>query len=459
MVVFESEGPDGWEADLLDLRDQDAIVTVKDNIPAGHYSKIRLRVADIQVIGGEDTPCSADDIEIMLPSGKIDLNPKGGFEVVPGGTIAIRLDIDCDKSIQLHPTGKYGKCIFRPVVFVEVDTLDAIDDCPRVTKGIIETIEDDDTAFTLLLGEGRGPLTVVLADGVVIFGENGMPATADQLEPGQLVHVRGQLDNDGNLQASVIVIGRVVLIKGMVATPYDDEGLFTLNLMPPHAFAGDTVAVDVSDDTLVLTACDQMADATDIQAGMMARVVGKLSLEDQSIKAIAVLLKDVTVAGTLDEVLGPNDAGGYMLFVEVADAETVEIYMPAGVEPYTEDPLDPENPVPVSIDDLKALTGCGQMLGVSIIVKSKDVSPMIASDVRVDAITVEDNVVALADDNGALKVTLSGGEIVAVPPTAIINPVDGAISENDEVTVIGLEACDGDAYDYLAYMVIIQQEP
>ena len=458
VVVFESDDPGGWKVDLLELRDQDAVVTVKDDIPAGHYSKIRLRVADIQIEGGEDAPCSPEDIEIKLPSGKIDLKPKGGFEVIPGETIAIRLDIDCDKSINLHPAGNSGKCIFRPVVFVEIDTLDAIDECPRVTKGIIETILDENTGFTLRLGNGRGLLTVLVDEDVVVFGENGEPVAPEDLwevlKPDQLVHVRGELDNDGNMHASVIVVGRVVLAKGIVETAYDGT-MFTLDLMPPHVFTEKMVDVEVTEDTMVMTGCDQPADATDIQAGMMSRVVGKVSLEDQSIKAIAVLLKDVTVTGMLTHVSDPDVEGGYTLSVEVSDSETVEIYMPAGVEPHI------ENIGPVSIDELKRLTDCDQMLGVSIIVASKDVSPMIASDVCVDAVTIEDKVSAvdLAGDGVTLEVTLDGGELVAVPLSATIEPEGAVIIPDDQVTIIGLNTCDGDYYDFQAYMVIIQPEP
>ena len=205
-------------------------------------------------------------MEIQLPDGKIDLKPKGGLDVIPGETIAIRLDIDCDQSIDLHPAGSSGKCIFRPVVFVEIDTPEVIKKCPRVLKGKIETIQEGNTGFTLRLGHGRGLLTVVLADGVVIFGENGMPVPPEELEPGQRVHVRGQLDNAGNLQASDIVIGRVLLVKGMVETPYDaEEGRFSLNLMLLKFFTDFIVDVDVNENTLVMTGCDQRVDPGAIQ--------------------------------------------------------------------------------------------------------------------------------------------------------------------------------------------------
>lgn len=451
VVVFESDDPEGWKVDLLELRDQDAVVTVKDNIPAGHYSKIRLRVADIQIDGGEDAPCSPDNIEIKLPSGKIDLKPKGGFEVIPGETLGIRLDVDCDKSINLHPAGNSGKCIFRPVVFVEIDTLDAIDECPRVTQGIIETILDENTGFTLRLGNGRGLLTVLVDEYVVVFGENGEPVAQEDLwevlTPYQLVHVRGELDNDGNMHASVIVVGRVVLAKGIVATAYDGT-MFTLDLMPPHIFDPEDspVAVEVGGDTLVMSGCDQPAYATDIQAGMMARVAGKVSLGDSSIKAIAVLLKDVTVTGMLTHVSDPDVEGGYTLSVEVGDSETVEIYMPAGVEPHI------ENIGPVSIDELKRLTDCDQMVGVSIAVESKDISPMVASDVRVDAVTVEGEVRTVAQPDDTV-VTLVTEEVILVPSTLTLDSPDAVIETGDSLMVIGLNTC----YDniYQAYMVTI----
>ena len=115
VVIFQSSRPDGYRADLLDLRDQDLLVTVKDRIPAGTYAKIRLEIADIQAEDYDNNaPCN--DVQIKLPSGKIDLNPRGGVPIRAGETLAIRLDVDANKSIQLHSAGNSGKCIFRPVL-------------------------------------------------------------------------------------------------------------------------------------------------------------------------------------------------------------------------------------------------------------------------------------------------------------------------------------------------------
>lgn len=87
--IFESDVGD--EIELLDLRDQDSLLTVKKRVPAGWYSKIRLEVKDIWC---EGDPCD----NFKLPSNKIDLNPRSDFEVRSGETLAIRLDIDADKS-------------------------------------------------------------------------------------------------------------------------------------------------------------------------------------------------------------------------------------------------------------------------------------------------------------------------------------------------------------------------
>ena len=109
-VLFRSEA--GLEVDLLDLRDEDFLVAVKRSVAAGTYSKIRLEVSDVRPEGG---PC--EQLRTTLPSGRMDLNPRRDFEVVAGGTLSIRFDIDANKSLNLHVAGYSGRCVFRPVVY------------------------------------------------------------------------------------------------------------------------------------------------------------------------------------------------------------------------------------------------------------------------------------------------------------------------------------------------------
>jgi hypothetical protein len=460
VVVFKSDSPEGWKVDLLDLRDQDAVVTVKDNIPAGRYCKIRLRIADVQPEGGTG-PCDSAEMEIKLPSGKIDLNPKGGFAITPGETVSIRLDVDVDKSINLHPAGKSGKCIFRPVVFVDIEKKAAPPKCPRVLKGVISEVFAGDTGFTLLLGEGREPLTVYLADGVIIFGENGSPVAADTLEAGQTVHVRGRLDAQGDLQASVIVIGNVVLVKGIVNTDFDGE-MFALELLPPHIFTQNIVNVAVDGNTFVMTRCDQQVAPEAIKAGMLARVVGKISLEDQSIRAIAVLLKEKRVTGQLTAI-DPAE-GGYVLTVQVSATETVEIFMPGDVDPYM------GNIGPLSMEVIQGLLNCGRTLEVSITVVAEDPAMLTATEVQVYPEKVAGVVTSVQpiDQYGMVEVMI-GDKIVYIPNTAIIEdhrdsgidePLNTDIKAGQNLLVMGLPTCQAsEVYEFYEASMVIILEP
>ncbi len=72
VVIFRNSA--GIEVDLLDLRDEDYLLTVNRRVPAGVYEKIRLQISGIRPAGG---PCDS----LRLPSGKIDLNPRGLIEV------------------------------------------------------------------------------------------------------------------------------------------------------------------------------------------------------------------------------------------------------------------------------------------------------------------------------------------------------------------------------------------
>jgi hypothetical protein len=114
---------------------------------------------------------------------------------------------------------------------------------------------------------------VRVTDDTAIFDENGEFGGRELLERGQQVKVRGRLDDDGKLMASVVVIGQVLVVKGEVDGPLDDAtGLF-----PFTPFPGDQRDVAVADETLILIGCDTEVGKGAIQAGMTAKVVGKVA--------------------------------------------------------------------------------------------------------------------------------------------------------------------------------------
>ena len=101
---------------LLALRNYSDLLSTT-TVPAGTYSKIRLHVSRVELLGYKGDPDWTQDAK--LSSKKIDLNPQGSFEVVDGGYMAIELDMDANRAIQVVETGN-GKFIFRPVIFVNI---------------------------------------------------------------------------------------------------------------------------------------------------------------------------------------------------------------------------------------------------------------------------------------------------------------------------------------------------
>jgi hypothetical protein len=278
----------------------------------------------------------------------------------------------------------------------------------------------------------------------------------------------------------------------MVETPYDAEaGEFSLNLMLSKIlpYLPDFIIdIDVSETTLVMAGCDQMVDPSAIQAGMKTRVVAKLSNEDWSIKAVAVLLKDVSdadlpeddtdvpkkdtdipdddpdmptdLSGVLLDVSGPDNEGGYALLVESSGAEPYAVYMPAGVEPFIE--IIGQEALSVSIDELAALTGC---VLVSITIDSQEPSAMMASDVLVDGAVVSGYVIEKTVDVDS-TITASLGSfgppevihsMVAVPGSLIDSPFM-TIEQGGYLEVVGLNTCGGDTY-YQAIEIIQMYGP
>ena len=284
VVLYEF--PNGYEVDLLAIRSDDHLLTVKKNIPAGLYSKIRLEIADIFPVGG---PCGS----FKLASGKIDLNPREPFRVIPKTTLAIRLDVDANKSINVSES-----CVFRPVVFVDI--LEVAQRCPQILKGTIKSLITGGTGsptegFILALDQNRGDLEVSILQNPVIFDENGDFKDGGSLKAGQEVRVRGSLNNSGVLVASVIVIGDVIDVKGVVnGSVNPDTSLF---LFTPHAgeeLVGPYDVLVVQGKTLILTNCDTEVGSEEIKDNILARVIGKLVRNNSGedvLRAVVILLR------------------------------------------------------------------------------------------------------------------------------------------------------------------------
>jgi hypothetical protein len=431
VVIFRN--PDGVTVDLLELRDEDFLLTVKKRVPAGKYEKIRLVISDIEPVG---EPCSS----FKVGSRKIDLNPRESFKVVKGETLSIRLDVDANKSINISTS-----CNFRPVVFVDIEPGAPIRPCPRILSGTILRLvkrHGITVGFVLDLEKRRGELDVRVTDDTAIFDENGEFGGRELLERGQQVKVRGRLDDDGKLMASVVVIGQVLVVKGEVDGPLDDAtGLF-----PFTPFPGDQRDVAVADETLILIGCDTEVGKGAIQAGMTAKVVGKED-EEGVLRSVLILLQAREVSGEI--ILIEDDLGGKTVTVEQETGAEVEVFIPKGT------------PINIEGDGSVPMELFCEGRQVRIFLDPDILDPLTATLVLVQA---ERRVGEVIGDPDEFDRTLTvGAESVSVQLGATILDTRGAddtlvgfevISDGDQLEYFGLDACPGDT-GFTAFVILI----
>ena len=450
VVIFESDV--GYEIELLDLRDQDFLLTIKKRVPAGWYAKIRLEVNDIRCAGG---PCAS--FELKLPSNRIDLNPRGDFEVRSGETLAIRLDVDANKSINLHVAGNSGRCIFRPVVFVEIDTIETRQRCPRILTGQITRLLRSDSnieGFALKLEGQRGTIDVWLSDNpaAIIFGEDGFRVRRSELTPGQRVHVRGKITSTGDLTASVVVIGDIEIVKGTVISSINSNFIFPLLVDEGQSISDDQINVEVTDATLVMLGCDEAVSTDAISPGKRARVVGKTLLNDGVLRAVGVFLKSEEMVDLLRIV--PADGGANLIIMDEGGIVLPPVFLPQ------ETPIYLQGDGEISLGLLNHLLSNCDLKKVRIALDPEAAAPT-ALEVRVQQERLYGQVAEILSNR---TVRLNDGRLVRIQEGATIMlntrdadiPVDfDDIGIGHELTLYGLRGCDNLDVDFYAYIVFI----
>jgi hypothetical protein len=453
VTVYHSA--EGCQIDLLEYRDEDFLFTLKHEIPAGTYEKIRLGIADIKPDGG-----SCDDMEVKLPSGKVDLVPRGPIDVEQGETLAIRLDIDANKSINFHEAGQSGKCIFRPVIFVDIESVEWMPRCPKILKGELETFigEDGIEGFRLTLSKDRGTLDVYVSETTVIFDEAGLQGDFDDLEEGQTVWVRGKLDSEGHFQATEVAIGDVLVLKGTVDSTVDENDTFTLALDPNQPVIDETIPVKLSDKTLILVGCDNEVTKSAIKPGLPARVAGKLSLDEQTLQAIAIFLKPISGELILvQEDVEHNSTSGIELTIRVNENTDVVVFLPdtAAIRLVGDGDVD-----------VQLLCPGRRVNAVIDPEKSDELSVLTASEIKVQA----DHLVGYVDEiEKAERIIVIDGQQILVQDNAVVMDLRGSgdtlrdfeyINDGDKVSCFGLEACEADTSenDFYAFVILLIED-
>jgi len=430
-VIYDN--PSGCTIDLLDYRNEDYLLKIHRSVPAGEYSKIRLRVSDIELVPKAGSAIGSN-IEVKLPSGKIDLNPRGTFTVAPGGTLSVRIDMDANKAIHVHPS-RAGWYIFRPVVFVDIETGYPAEICPKIVHGTVTSLNKNShnqtTGFVMALDDHRGTLEVKLDPDTEIFLSYGEFGDASDLAVGQEVWVRGRMDASGALVASLVVIGDVLDVLGEVANVVSPSE-FWLTTFSGEALLGTYVVRIDPVKTLILTDCNTVVDAGAIQPGMVARVFGKLV--GYELRAVVVVLRPKEVKGEITAVSVVS--GGRQLTV-LPEGETtgVQVFVPTAAPVYIE--------------------GDGQVSAgyltvgrnVRILLDPAIVSPATAKTVFIIGQKVEGTVISVGPDTmvvGGLTVRVPAGATVLDLRSGCSLVPFSTIRAGDKVVFFGLETTGAD---------------
>jgi len=262
---------------VLDLRNYSDVFAIDTAVPVGTYDKIRLTLSDLALVECDDAgvpePESGWDHPNLPGNGKLDLNPRGSFQVVGGETMLIEIDMDMEKSLHLVQAGNSGRWQFRPVVFVTIRPDDtklvrvfgAVRDLDGTTFELCplepaSSMDDDDNmgGDDMNGDDDSGECLDVFTDGDTgIFDETGTRVGTDAIANGDLLTAIGFLSlhddtddsdsrvDDLRLDAAVLELGpqgTFERIPGVVRSAPGNNDIFAFD---PTPLDDATNAIDV----------------------------------------------------------------------------------------------------------------------------------------------------------------------------------------------------------------------
>jgi len=285
--------------DLLALENVSDPFVLAEDVPARRYAKLRLEVEDIELIRRTQD----GDLESVLPrlpgGRRIDLNPRGGFEVEPGSLLAVRLDMDARRSILINETGN-GEVLFRPQVFVEIMS---VKDPGRLllVEGVVEELDREADPVELRLCEvaiylrterevsDRPCLTVFVTEGTSIFDRNARPTDLDAIFLGDRVAVFGRFDEDDGarlaIAAELIELGgseAFGVFTGVVSGDFDEaSGTVLVDLDPTPGIPEELMfPVVLADGTRLFSKSGEALDPESLVEGASVEIDGVLALSN-----------------------------------------------------------------------------------------------------------------------------------------------------------------------------------
>ena len=264
--------------DVLDMRNYTDFFAIDPVVPVGSYSKVRMTLSDLALVecdeGGTPEPALGWEHPNLPGNGKLDLNPRGTFQVVGGETMIIELDMDMEKSLHVHETGN-GKWQFRPVVFVTIRPDDT-----KLVRVFGQAKNVNGTAFELCPLEPASSmdddspaassecLDVFTDAATGIFNEAGAPVGPDAIVNDGVLTAIGFLglhdDADGDSRMDDLRLDAVVVELGALGTF--------------QSIRGEVVSTPGNNDLFVFdpTPADDATNAIDVllQAGTRIFAIG-----------------------------------------------------------------------------------------------------------------------------------------------------------------------------------------
>ena len=340
VTVFQGERT----FNLLDLTDV-RIFAIRDGVAAGTYNKIRLTLSDngIELVdyNGSNDPAKYVVHYPKLPgNNKLDLNPRDDFTVVAGGTLAIQIDIDANKSIHIVKKDKKDEYNFRPVVFIDIVT-DAFKERFVKLHGDIYAIDTLDLSFKLcntdipvqtddaqIKASSRGCVRVETDKTTSIFDING-PATFSDLVEGEPATVFGRLqsdtddDKDGDrdddremvdlvLKAVLIELGpesAFLKLNGTATTAVDINDQFDMDVAPGQGLTTPLIlTVQIQEGTLLIDRKGNPVKSAEIDSGNLVNVRGVLDVINDILFA-SVIVVDTDSSEQLTGKIAANPDG------------------------------------------------------------------------------------------------------------------------------------------------------
>jgi hypothetical protein len=284
--------------DILGMRNFTDVFSIADGVPVGTYEKIRLTLSDLALVSCVDG-VPVPESEWIRPkrpgNGKLDLNPRGEFQVVGGETLVIEIDMDMTKSLHIVKAGRSGQWIFRPVVFVtiapddtklvrvfgEVRTLEGtrFELCPAASPSSMGDCEMNGTP------DGKRCLDVATDAKTGVFGEDGLPSGLGGVVAGDPLTAIGFLESyytgSGSSRTSRLRLNSVVVelgpldtferIAGTVATAPGGNDIFEFT---PNGGAAAIDALLQSGTRIFAIGSNEELDAGFIQPGTVGEVDG-----------------------------------------------------------------------------------------------------------------------------------------------------------------------------------------